>query len=261
MRIPDNLVQEFIKQSIGDDAVSLVMLLKDKENISEFKLADKLKITINQVRNILYRLSLNSLVTSTRKKDKKKGWYIYFWTLDNKKTLNAIINFKQKKIEALQKSMETEKNEIFYICPNKCIRIGQLTALELQYRCHECNQVLKQEDNTKRVEKISRDIEKVKKELEEAVKLRELFIKEEEEKAKPKAKEKVKKVKIKIKIKKIKIKKIKKEKKEKKQKSKIPKEKFRFEKKKRLELLKRSSLVKKRGIFSRIKRKIKIFRR
>ena len=65
----DDLVVNFA----GEDVLPLVTLLKGKENVSEFVIADRLNVTVNQVRNMLYRLHKSNLVTFTRKKDKKKA--------------------------------------------------------------------------------------------------------------------------------------------------------------------------------------------
>ena len=103
MKLPNKLIEDLVKEVVGDEAVRLVDLIKGKKNVSEFKIADKLKITVNQVRNILYGLNSRSLVTFTRKKDKKKGWYIYYWTFDEKKARDVIIEIKEKRNQLLNK--------------------------------------------------------------------------------------------------------------------------------------------------------------
>ena len=50
----------------------IVDLLYGKANVNEFLIAKKLNVTINQARNILYKLGDEGLVSFIRKKDKKK---------------------------------------------------------------------------------------------------------------------------------------------------------------------------------------------
>ena len=57
MKVTQENIEELIKELAGPDVVPLVILLKDKKNVSEFKLAEKLKIGVNQVRNMLYRIT------------------------------------------------------------------------------------------------------------------------------------------------------------------------------------------------------------
>jgi transcription initiation factor TFIIE subunit alpha len=202
MKLSNKLVEDLVKELVGDDAIKLVDLIRGKKNVSEFKIADKLRITVNQVRNILYGLNSHNLVIFTRKKDKKKGWYIYYWTFDEKRARESIINIKEKRIEQLKKLLEKENSTTYYICPNDDTRMNAENALEHQFKCPECDQVLIQDDNVIKIDKIRNEIEN----LEEELKLVRPVIKEKVVKIKKPVIEKVVKKKAKIKKKPIKIK-------------------------------------------------------
>ena len=73
MKIDPEALAELVREIAGKDVIPLIEFLNDKDYISEFVLADKLKLTVNQVRNMLYRLYSSNLVSFVRKKDKKKG--------------------------------------------------------------------------------------------------------------------------------------------------------------------------------------------
>ena len=161
-------LSELIEEIIGKEVVKLIELLIGKENISELKLADKMKITVNQTRNMLYRLDSFNLVKFTRKKDKKKGWYIYYWTLDGKRALELLGNMYQEKLELLNKQIKREKEGEFFICEEDKIRFKLETALEYDFKCPECEEVLEKEDNTKRIEKLEREKEEVKNKIEQS---------------------------------------------------------------------------------------------
>ena len=77
MKLSNKLIDNVVENVAGKDVLPLVKTLKNKKNVSEFKLADDIKEEINTTRNMLYRLLDNNLVSFVRKKDKKKGWYIY----------------------------------------------------------------------------------------------------------------------------------------------------------------------------------------
>ena len=171
MKIPDNYVKELTQYIAGDAATNLVFLIKDKSNVSEFKIAEKLDITVNQTRNILYKLQDKNLVFFTRKKDKKKGWYIYYWTFDKPRARDLILDLKIIKQQKLRKILRDEKQGNVYACPNKDIRVDAETALEYQFKCPECDSVLIEEDVKKRSDKIKGELDKLKLEIEEVSKI------------------------------------------------------------------------------------------
>ncbi len=169
MRLPQPLIEELVKEVAGEDVIILVRLILGKENVSEFKIAEKLNTTVNQVRNMLYRLNEHNLVAFTRKKDKEKGWYIYFWTFDTFNARQLIIERKQKKIAELKRMIQEENTTGRYVCPNRCMRANAQQALDLEYKCTTCNSLLKEEDSRQLVEKTRAYIEKIRAELNEAL--------------------------------------------------------------------------------------------
>ena len=84
------LLKIVIEDLINKQSVEIIDLLAGKKNVNEFSIAKNLNLTINQTRNILYKLSDFGLVSFIRKKDKRKGWYIYFWTLNIHQALSLL---------------------------------------------------------------------------------------------------------------------------------------------------------------------------
>ena len=72
-----HLFEDLVKEVCGPNCVKILKLLEGKENVSEFTLAENLDMNINELRTMLYKLTEHNLITSTRKKDKTKGWYVY----------------------------------------------------------------------------------------------------------------------------------------------------------------------------------------
>src|SRR3989344_131224 len=196
MKLPDQVVKDLIREVVGPDAAPLVEIILKKDNVSEFKIADKLKITVNQVRNILYRLQDYNLVTFTRKKDKSKGWYIYFWTFDHAKARILLLKHKSEKLVSLRSRVDKEKDSAYFVCPNKDMRAAFENAMELQFKCPECGEVLKQEDNQAKMAQLQSEILKLDQEVQQ-YQFVDMDVEEEmpKKKAKPKQKEKKKKVK------------------------------------------------------------------
>lgn len=159
------IVRDFIEEVVGEDALPLVLFLKDKKNISEFVIAEKLNISIHQVRNMLYRMSQHNLINSVRKKDKKKGWYIYYWSL----TLNEIElgarSFTARKIEEFREKLAREESEMFFVCPNGCTRVKYETAMEKDFKCSECGSLFVKDENRKTIINLKARIEELEQEM------------------------------------------------------------------------------------------------
>jgi len=154
MRITKDIITSTTAELVGDDAIDLAWYLKGKENISEFKIADDLKIDIHLVRNILYRLNNEHLATYIRKKDRQKGWYISYWTLNNSRFIELYEKLQVDRLEKLKTKLkkEQEYREGLYICPNLCTRMNFESAMELNYKCPECGRILNPQDNSRTIE-------------------------------------------------------------------------------------------------------------
>lgn len=158
MTLQDKLVEDLLKEIAGSDTIPLVEYIQNKINVSEFKIAEKLVLNVNQVRNMLYRLGQHNLVSSIRKKDKKKGWYIYYWTFHDRQARALVITFKRKKIEKLKKLFDHESNIINFICPNNHESLPFEEAMENSFKCTECGELLKEEDKKKKLETMKKKI-------------------------------------------------------------------------------------------------------
>ncbi len=155
---------ENVLTEIGSkEAYEVYKILKDKENVNEFIIAEKLKLTINQLRNIIYKFEQYNLITFTRKKDRKKGWYIYFFTLNKKQIEETVLKVRQNKMNILQKQLERETTNEFYKCINKCMRLTIENAMEHNFMCSECGNLLEIESKEKNISKIKKNMEDLEK--------------------------------------------------------------------------------------------------
>ncbi|MBD3318582.1 hypothetical protein GF342_01600 [Candidatus Woesearchaeota archaeon] len=166
MKIPARRVYAIIAELINDDAVAIVKILKNRSNVSEFKLAEELDQEINITRNRLYQLYDLNLVSFTRKKDQKKGWYIHYWTFNTSQVRFLILNYLKNKIDRLKDRLEREKSSQFYICENKCVRFSFEQSTDFEFKCPECGELLDLEDNSQKISRIEEQLKTFKKELE-----------------------------------------------------------------------------------------------
>jgi transcription factor E len=151
---------------INKQAVPIIDLLIGKKDVNEFLIAKKLNLTINQTRKILYKLSDYGLVSFIRKKDKRKGWYIYFWTLDIYESLKLLEENFKKELADLETQLKERKEKRYYVCNTCSIEVTEETALMNDFACSECEEVYELADNTEMISQVEKNISRVQKELE-----------------------------------------------------------------------------------------------
>jgi len=193
----------------GKNTEKIIDILAEKKDISEFKIADKLQLTVNQARNILYKLYAHSIVSFIRKKDRQKGWFVYYYTLNVPKSLEKLIELKKKEIENLKHQLSSRENKNFFRCESCNVELNEETALLHDFLCPECGVLLKAASNVKIISETKNAIASAEKELniakgillrireKEEKKYTKKMEKEAKEKAIKRAKERKKKMKLK----------------------------------------------------------------
>jgi transcription initiation factor TFIIE subunit alpha len=163
MKVTDTKIQDTVKEVIGEDSLAIIKFLKDKKNVSDFKIAEKVDRDIHEVRNILYRLLNHNLVTYYRKKDRQKGWYISYWTFEKHKIKELITKSNKEKLAKYSVRLKEEMSNVgnFYMCPNACVRVGFERAVDLEYRCPECGNILNHQDNAKTIDFLKTKIQEL----------------------------------------------------------------------------------------------------
>jgi hypothetical protein len=106
------------------------------------------------------------LVTFIRKKDKKKGWYTYFWTFDSEKAFLLIKKIILKEIDQLQHELSSRQVKRFYKSPGLNIEYSEEKALEYDFICPETGEVMELKDNSAEIKEINLQISRLQKKLE-----------------------------------------------------------------------------------------------
>ena len=152
---------DVVCEFVGQEALKPVIYLMGKSNVSEFIIAEDLNMEIHEMRTILYKCYEHNILTFTRKKDKKKGWYICYWDFN----VEQIPYLKRKKINEkitkLKKRLKHEKNGQFFLCKNACTRMGFSIATEFNFHCPECNEVMHQQDNSRTIEFLTTQLQEL----------------------------------------------------------------------------------------------------
>jgi len=195
------MLDEFLKEVVGSVAgkqsEDIVKLLDKNKYVNEFIIAKKLDITVNQTRNILYKLADQGIVSHTRKKDEKKGWYTYFWKIEIVKALEFLDQILDKRIDQFRNQIKSRETKLFYVCEKCSIEMNEENALLNDFTCNECGEVFSLKDNSKVLREMKRNLVKLEREKKGVV---EEILKEKTKEDKKKAKEKEKEAKEKKRI-------------------------------------------------------------
>lgn len=164
-KVSQKLIDQVVTEVAGEDVLPLVHVLKNKKNVSEFSLAEKIETEINITRNMLYRLYHANLVSFIRRKDKQKGWYIYYWTFKDKSIKQLMGNLKKLRLEKLRERLGRESGGNFFMCGSSCMRLSFDQAMDFEYKCPECGMLMEQQDNKDVIKNVKAEIKKLEKDL------------------------------------------------------------------------------------------------
>jgi len=159
------LLHDIVEEMAGEGTGRIAEILFKKKDVNEFLIAKRMELTINQVRNILYKLSAENLVSFVRKKDKRKGWYIYYWTLNIEKCLVKLESSLMGKIAGFEGVLNNRETKRFYVCKSCEIEVGEEKALEHGFSCEECANIYELSDNSRPIRESKSRIIRTKKNL------------------------------------------------------------------------------------------------
>lgn len=160
-----------ILQKVGffadEITIKVIKLLEKQKAISEEKIAETLKLKVNQTRKLLYSLMERGVTKYEKKKDKKKKWwYVYFWSLDAEKIGGLVKIFKTKELEKKRRELEEEKKYEFE-CKNCQKKYLHEDALESEYLCPECGATLEPAKTSSTIRKLEAEIKRLEADLAE----------------------------------------------------------------------------------------------
>ncbi|MHA1734257.1 MAG: transcription factor [Promethearchaeota archaeon] len=164
------LQRSVLKEIGGKECIDVAKQLLNLTNeATDEEIADMTSIKLNLVRKILYRLNENKLAIFRRIRDKKSGWFIYYWR-ENLGRARELVTEKQRDVlEKLELRVQFERENQFFMCSNRenCNneRYSFYEAMELGFECPECEMRLEFTDNSKVIEMLDEKIAILKSEL------------------------------------------------------------------------------------------------
>jgi transcription initiation factor TFIIE subunit alpha len=145
----------------GEDAIkilSVLLKLGNNDEITDEKLAEQSSVKLNIVRKILYILNENKLTCFHRQRDKKSGWFVYYWK-SCEENLGLLLEERKKQVlEKLSIRLKFEEDNLFFLCDHGCLkRFVFVDAMESDFKCPVCNQGKLEADNNKETVKFLKE--------------------------------------------------------------------------------------------------------
>ena len=124
------------------------------------------EVRLNSVRKILYKLYDHGLVSCTRVRDEKTGWFIFYWRLQPDQ-LDAFIRSRKRRIlDKLKTRLDLEKNHTFFTCKTDPeVRVAFEEAMETSFKCGKCGNQLQSSDNSGMIQILETRIDQIEAEL------------------------------------------------------------------------------------------------
>jgi len=144
---------------LDDESFKIIKILFRGE-ITDQKIADKLKLRPNTVRRILNEMHTKGIITY-RKEKEKSGWYNYIWRINEERLSDFLSSEKQRQGQSLLERLKFEEENHFFKCTEGCVKIEYDNALDSQFKCPICNSQLVHYDNKKEISSIKRELKSI----------------------------------------------------------------------------------------------------
>jgi transcription initiation factor TFIIE subunit alpha len=161
MNLSKKLIEEVVIELVGEEALGIVFYLRGKKKISEFIIAEELDLEIHRARNLLYKLYEHNIVFFLRKKDKIKGWYICYWDFNEAIIPELSEKITKNKLKQIEERLQREETNTFYMCKSACARMNFDNAIECNFKCPECGEIMHEQDNKRTIEFLSQRLKEL----------------------------------------------------------------------------------------------------
>lgn len=158
-------IDEVVKELVNEEAIPIVLYLIGKTKVSEFIIAQDLNLEIHRARHLLYKLFETNILYFHRKKDKIKGWYICYWDFNEKIIDFLYEKIKVNRLQKLKERLDKESSSTFYMCKNACTRMDFEKAMEFNFKCPECGNLMDEQNNSRTLEFLQEKIKELDKEV------------------------------------------------------------------------------------------------
>ncbi|MDU9376489.1 hypothetical protein McpSp1_11100 [Methanocorpusculaceae archaeon Sp1] len=160
-------IYQYLHKLVGDEGIELLRRCPNEE-LSDEDIAAKTEINLNSVRHTLYNLYEHRLAEYRRIKNSETGWLTYLWVMrmDN---LNTVLKSEMETaMGKLSSRLRYDEANDFYQCKNCGIMTTFNNAVNTNFACPECGEMLVHFDDELLITALRRRVEKMQEALEDA---------------------------------------------------------------------------------------------
>lgn len=120
--------------------LEIISHLQKFDSLDEKELAEKLGREIKFIRSYLYTLQSKGLLTYEKVKENELEWFRFVWKVDP-----LCIERIERRKKQIRDNILNDLKELrirSHSCKKKCIRMNQEEALELNFKCPNCGDVI-----------------------------------------------------------------------------------------------------------------------
>ncbi|APH39359.1 transcription factor [Methanohalophilus halophilus] len=147
----DPVVRGYLIQLLGEEGITMIENMPEGE-VTDEEIAEATGVLLNIVRRNLFIMNENKLAICRRERDSSSGWLTYLWQLDLDDIDTQLTKEKKKLVKNLQARLDFEEDNVFYVCPEGCIRILFNNAADCHFLCPVCGEDLTFQENTEMVD-------------------------------------------------------------------------------------------------------------
>ncbi len=149
----DPVVRGYLIQIVGEEGLGMIEKMPPGE-VTDEQIAQETEIMLNVVRRTLFVMNENKLAICRRERDSSSGWLTYLWQLDLSDVESQLNRELKRLTRNLQIRLDFEEDNVFYKCPEGCVRMKFNDATSCEFLCQECGEDLVFDDNEKMVNKL-----------------------------------------------------------------------------------------------------------
>ncbi len=154
--------EEGIDPEVAEKTVDIIL---KREAIDE-EIAGELGVDPREVRKVLYKLHERGVVSFRKERREDYRYPVYSWNLDLREVLRRGLEVKERELEDVEQALNNDMSHPVFHCGNdECPTLSFEEAMEHEFRCPNCGEMLQEVDTTEERERLERLAEELKEEI------------------------------------------------------------------------------------------------
>ena len=151
--LKDTIIQEYIRERVGEEGIAVAQLIEKKQPVQGVEILETVQDKPSNVRKVLYKLE-DARVAEYQKDTDKTGWETFLWRLTLHEVKHQINKERKKMLVQLEESVQVERENSFYSCPDAHARTIFEDAMKAEFKCPDCSKAMNFIDNKERIREL-----------------------------------------------------------------------------------------------------------